>query len=297
MDPFLFSYADPADPPLKRGVIRAIELATGQPRLKRLYMDFRASAPARDGVFGSALRRLDVSVDVDPAALARVPRDGPLVVVANHPYGVLDGLILAHLMERTGRDFRVLTNAVLLRVPEMRPFLLPVDFAPTAEATRTNLETRAAARRQLDAGGVVAVFPAGAVSTAPDRLGRRPAIDAPWQPFTAQLVQRAGAAVLPVWFGGQNSRLFQIASHVNLSLRLSLLFKEVRDRIGSRIPVEVGAPIPFAALAGFTDRATLAAELRRRTYALAPDAGRTGDPVRSAVPPAMPGPGRSSRAA
>jgi putative hemolysin len=296
MDPFLFSYADPADPPLKRGVIRAIELATGQPRLKRLYMDFRASAPAREGVFGSALRRLDVSVDVDPAALARVPSAGPLVVVANHPYGVLDGLILAHLMERTGRDFRVLTNAVLLRVPEMRPFLLPVDFAPTAGATRTNLETRAAARPQLDAGGVVAVFPAGAVSTAPDRLGRRPAVDAPWQPFTAQLVQRAGATVLPVWFGGQNSRLFQIASHLNLSLRLSLLFKEVRDRIGSRIAVEIGAPIPFEALAGFTDRAALAAELRRRTYALARDADRTGDPVISAVPPATPGPGRSRAA-
>jgi putative hemolysin len=280
MDPFLFSYADPSLPPLKRGIIRAIERATGQPRLRRIYLDWRAAAPPGSMVFGEALRRLDVTVDIDAARLDRVPADGPLVVVANHPYGVLDGLILSHLMERTGRDFRVLTNSVLLRVPELAPRLLPVDFSETDEALATNLATRAAARRHLGEGGAVVVFPAGAVSTAPDRLGRRPAIDAPWQPFTAQLIQRSRASVLPVWFGGQNGRLFQIASHLALSLRLSLLFKEVRDRIGTRVPVEVGEPIEYGEIAGIGDRRALMDELRRRTYALATDRAAGETPVR-----------------
>ena len=89
------------------------------------------------------------------------------------------------------------------------------------------------------------VFPAGAISTAPDKLGLARSRQ-PWRPFVCQLIQRSRAPVIPIWFGGQNSRLFQIASHVSLTLRLSLIFHEVRTRIGTGLPVAVGAPIPFA---------------------------------------------------
>ena len=121
----------------------------------------------------------------------------------------------------------------------------------------------------LDRGGCVIVFPAGGVSTSPDKLGRRPAMDAPWQPFTVQLIQRSKATVVPIFFGGQNSRLFQIASHLNQTLRLSLIFKEVRDRIGTILPIAIGDPIDGAAFAAATDRKAVALELMRRTYALA----------------------------
>jgi putative hemolysin len=191
------------------------------------------------------------------------------VVVANHPYGVLDGIVIAWLISKVRSDFVVLTNAVLMRAPEVQGFILPIDFSETDEATRTNLASRAAARAQLDRGGVVVVFPAGGVSTAPDKLGRKPAIDGRWQPFVSQLIQRSKAVVVPVWFGGQNSRLFQIASHLSLTLRLSLIFHEVRTRIGARLPVAIGAPIPFAAIAGARDRQALADELRGRVYGLA----------------------------
>ncbi len=113
------------------------------------------------------------------------------------------------------------------------------------------------------------VFPAGGVSTAPDRWGRRPAIDGRWQPFVAALIQRAKATVVPMWFGGQNSRLFQIASHVSASLRISLIFHEVRARIGTMLPVVIGKPVPFAALADIKDRQVLSDHLRDLTYALA----------------------------
>ncbi len=269
MDDLLFSYAEPHDPPLRRSLIRAIETATGQPLLKRLYMEYRREFPDGSGFLDEAVRRLRLAVEIDPVRLAAIPATGPLVVVANHPYGVLDGIVLSWIVRQVRQDFLVLTNAVLLRAPEARSFLLPVDFAGTPEALETNVRTRGAARRHLDAGGCVVVFPAGGVSTAPDRLGRKPAIDAEWQPFTAQLVQRSRATVVPIYFAGQNGRLFQVASHIHPALRLSLIFKEVRDRIGTRLPVAIGDPIPYREIAHLADRRALSEHLRGRTYALA----------------------------
>jgi putative hemolysin len=269
MDEYLFSYAAESDPPVKRGLIRLVEKVTGQPELKRLYIQNRRYPRPSESFWQAAVRSLALDVRYDAAALARVPRTGPVVFVANHPYGVLDGIVIAWLVEQARPDFAILTNAVLLRAPEVRDFVLPVDFSETQEAQRTNLASRAAARARLDAGGAVVVFPAGGVSTAPDRLGRKPATDARWQPFVGQLVQRSKATVVPIGFGGQNSRLFQIASHVSQTLRLSLIFHEVKSRIGAQLPVGIGAPIPFEEIAAITDRQTLADDLRARAYALA----------------------------
>ena len=114
-------------------------------------------------------------------------------------------------------------------------------------------------------------------------MGSRPAVDGRWQPFVSQLIQRSKATVVPIWFGGQNSRLFQIASHVSLTLRLSLIFHEVKTRIGAALPVAIGAPIPFASLAAIKDRQALADELRARVYALARLAPPTVDKPRRTI--------------
>jgi putative hemolysin len=269
MDDYLFSYATASDPPVKRGLIRLVEKATGQSELKRLYIENQRYPRPSESFWQAAVRSLALDVRFDAAALARVPKTGPVVFVANHPYGVLDGIVISWLVEMVRSDFVVLTNAVLMRAPEVRDFILPIDFSETEEAQRTNLASRAAARARLEEGGAVVVFPAGGVSTAPDRLGRKPAVDARWQPFVGQLIQRSRATVVPVWFGGQNSRLFQIASHVSLTLRLSLIFHEVKARIGADLPVAIGAPIGFAEIAAIRDRQALADDLRERAYALA----------------------------
>ena len=279
MDEFLFSYATREDPPVKRGLIRLVERATGQPQLKRLYLDNQRNPRPHESFWQAAVRCLKLDVRFDASALARIPKVGPVVVVANHPYGVLDGIVVSWLIAQVRADFVVLTNAVLMRAPEVRDFVLPIDFSETEEALATNLKSRAAARAHLDRGGCVVVFPAGGVSTAPDKFGRRPAVDAPWQPFVSQLIQRSKATVAPIWFGGQNSRLFQIASHVSQTLRLSLIFHEVKMRIGAALPVAVGESIPFERLATFKDRQALADHLREITYALAthaPNAPRAG---------------------
>src|SRR6185436_9553438 len=120
-----FSYADPADPALKRLFIRIIERVTGQPYLKYLYEDNRAHPVPGEDFWDAAIRKLELKVKYNEEALAKWPKDGPLVVVAKHPFGVMDGLIICHIISRVRKDFRVLTNAVLLRAEEVKSFLLP----------------------------------------------------------------------------------------------------------------------------------------------------------------------------
>lgn len=263
----IFSYAAPDDPRLKRFVIQLIERMTGQPYLKWLYEDYQKNPIPGESFWDSAVRRLELTIVCNEEALARWPRTGPLVVVCNHPFGVLDGIVIAQIVSRVRSDFRVLTNAVLLRAKEARPFLLPIDFGETRAARKTNLKTRADARAHLLAGGCLVVFPAGGVSTTP-RFWDRGAIDAEWKTFTARLITEAKAPVAPVFFAGQNSPIFQLASHISMTLRLSLLFKEVHDKIGSEVVARIGDAIPFERLPAMTDRQAFMRRLREMTYAL-----------------------------
>ena len=264
-----FSFADASDPLIKRLAVGVVEVLIGQPRLKRLYIEALAQPVATDSFFKAVVQGLKLDIRYDAAQLARIPRSGPLVIVANHAFGALDGIVLCRLLEEVRRDYLVLIHSVLLRVPELRTNMLPVDFSTTPEAIRTNLQSRAKAREHLAEGGALIVFPSGTVATSPDRLGLRTAVEVPWQPFTAQLIQRAKADVVPVFFPGQNSWLFQVASHVSETLRMALLFREVKNRIGTIVPVVIGDPIPFTALAPLKDRQAMADYLRQATYALA----------------------------
>ena len=262
-----FSYADPADPRLKRLFIRLIERLTGQPYLKWLYEENKAHPVKGESFWSAAIRKLELNLVFNEDEVAKWPKTGPLVVVANHPFGVLDGLVICEIVSRVRDDFRVLTNAVLLRAEEVKEFLLPVDFAETDEALKTNLRTRAEAKSFLMKGGCLVVFPAGGVSTTPTIWHKR-AIDTEWKNFAARLISQAKATVAPVYFPGQNSRLFQLASHVSMTLRLSLLFKEVHDRIGTDINVRIGELIPYERLAGINDRQSVMDVLKNITYSL-----------------------------
>jgi putative hemolysin len=262
-----FSYADPTDPRLKRLFIRIIERVSGQPYLKWLYEENRANPVPGEDFWDAAIRKLELRLRCNEDALKQWPKTGPLVVVANHPFGVLDGLIICHLVAMVRKDFRVLTNAVLLRAEEVKSFLLPVDFAETEEALQTNLKTRAEAKNHLMKGGCLVVFPAGGVSTTPTIWHKR-ALDAEWKNLTARLISQAKAPVAPVYFAGQNSRLFQVASHISMTLRLSLLFKEVHDRIGSDVHIRLGDLIPYERIAGINDRQSVMDTLKDITYSL-----------------------------
>ncbi len=265
-EPDNFSYATPDDPRLKRLVIRIIETMTGQPQLKKLYDRHRQEPLAGESFWDAAIRQLELRIDFNEDALARIPKTGRLVIVANHPFGVLDGLVISYLTSKARSDFRVLTNSVLYRAEEIRSFLLPIDFAETKDALNTNLKSRTEAKNHLLAGGCLVIFPAGGAATTPKLWSRR-ATDLEWKPTTARLITQARAPVMPIYFDGQNSRLFQIASHISMTLRLSLFFKEVYDRIGSEIRGRIGDVIPYEQLERL-DRKKLMDHLRATTLAL-----------------------------
>lgn len=270
----VFTYAAPEDGGAKGAFIRTVERLSGRTRLDRVYARARAGFRPGDDPFAAAVAGLRLTVRHDPARLAAVPREGhPLVVVANHPFGLVDGLALCHLAGTARRDVRVVAMSTLRAIPEIRDRVFPINFAPTRAAAAESARARHAARAHLAAGGSLVIFPAGAVSTARSPLG--PAADGPWHPFVGRLVAGAEAAVLPVRFGGQNSRLFQFASRASQTLRLALLMGEAASRIGTEIEAVVGEVIPFDDLRPLAaDPQALTDRLRRVTLALG--AGRSG---------------------
>lgn len=280
-----FTYAHPGQSIFRRGLIRTVEMLTGQPKLRRLYLDWAWSDRRPDvPVFSAALRQLKIQPRIVEGAryLDEVPATGGLLLVANHPFGVVDGLTVGHLGMQLRGNVRILTNSLLCRVPEVDPYLLPVDFSGTPEARRLTAETRRQAAALLAAGKVVAVFPAGGVATANKPLTGR-AVDSPWHPFVGRLATIPGVTTLPMHFSGQNSRLFQIASHTSYPLRVALIFHETRRRIGQPVELRLGTPVAAADLAKL-DRDQVAVELRRRCMALAAPALK--DPEETYVWPA-----------
>ena len=263
-----FSYASHDDPRFKRLVIQAIERMSGQPELKRMYLDNQKHPVPGETFWDAAVRKLQLKVIFNKDALSEIPKTGPVIVVANHPFGVLDGLVACWLVSRVRKDFKTLTNALLNRADEIRPFVLPIDFEETKAALETNIKTRAEAKALLEKGGALIIFPGGTVSTTPTVLSRK-AKDPEWKTFTARMIVQGKAPVVPVYFAGQNSRLFQIASHVSMTLRLSLLFKEVHDRIATDMVLRIGKRIPYEQLKAISDRKQLMEFLRDQTYALA----------------------------
>jgi putative hemolysin len=278
LDPVRFSYSRPEQPFLNRSIIRLIEHLSGQPRLERLYREWSATRHPDENIFSAGVRLLDIGIETDEAAWARVPREGPVLFIANHPFGVLDGLMMGHLATRVRPDTKIMTHSLLCQPPEARDYLLPVDFGGTREAQQTSLLTRRRTIDWLRTGHSVVVFPAGGVSTAQSPLFG-PALDGAWHPFVTKLARTPGLTIVPVYFHGQNSRLFQLMSHTHYALRIALLFRETARRIGGRFKVSVGDPIRDTDLRAVTDRTGLLQTLRRKTLALAGPDGPDPDHV------------------
>lgn len=263
-----FSFVAPGDSALRRRTIRMIERLVGQRELMQLYLQNRAAPRQDEPFFEAGLRLLRLGLVYDEAKLAAIPKDGPLIFVSNHPYGVLDGIGACVLAGRARGDFRVLINSLLTGPEEMRLNSLPIDFRLTREAMATNLQTRAEARRYLAEGGTLVVFPGGTVSTRPRAFSRRPAFDPAWKPFVSQLIQKSQASVVPLYFDGENGWAFHAASHVSSTLRIALLFREVRKQMGGSLHAHIGDVIPFEEIAHIRDRYVLAQHLRALTYGM-----------------------------
>lgn len=251
---------------LTQPLLAAANRLTGLSRLNGLYQRARQGTP--DGDFlGNALAALGVRCELDPQRLAQVPGSGPLVVVANHPFGGVEGMALAQALRQRRPDLRILANHLLGRIPELDPLMIHVNPFAGGAAARQNHAPLRQALAWLRDGGALLVFPAGTVSHL--HLRARAVTDPPWQPTVSWLARRSRAAVLPVFVAGRNSAGFQLAGLVSSHLRTALLVRELLRSRQRKLRVQVGRSIGANELDELADDAERTAWLRLKVYALA----------------------------
>lgn len=277
--PVDFTYSHDGQSPVRRRLIRTVERLSGQRKMRGLYLDWAERGKRPDEtVFAAALRLLNLSLRIaGQDHLDHLPKTGGLLLVANHPFGIVDGLTMGHLGMMLRGNVAIMTNSLLCKVPEVASHLLPVDFSATPAARRLTGETRRRAAQLLADGQVVALFPAGGVATANSPLGKR-AVDSAWHPFVGRLACLPGVTTVPVHFSGQNSRLFQAVSHFSYPLRVALIFHETRRRMGRPVDLTIGHPIEAAELQAM-DKGAVADFLRRKTMLLAGETAANPDEV------------------
>jgi putative hemolysin len=250
-------------------MIRLMENATGRLGLIKRAQGYEQEVAQGRDFWEVMVERYGLELDVLHGSLSSIPTDGPLIVIANHPYGILDGLILGHILSVTRGDFRVLAHKVFRKAEELDRIVLPVSFDETKAAVAQNIETRKTALSYLSDGGCVGVFPRGTVSTAVTPFAKP--MDPGWRSFTARMIAKSDATVVPIYFDGHTSRLFQLASHLHSTLRLGLLIKEFKSRVDTPVRVSIGAPIPAHEITTRQkDARNLMDFLRKATYELSP---------------------------
>ena len=263
------SYASTFDDPWKAGFISAMELMTGKLKILRMVRKFeRAGAPSGQAFWRGALDVMGIDLETPEEQLQRIPKEGPVIVVANHPHGLVDGMIFADLIGRVRSDYRILTRSLLTSIDQAAgSYMIPVPFPHDPDAQRKGVEMRAKAMAHLKDGGVVALFPSGGVAHSETWWG--PAVEGEWNVFTAKMIRRSGATVLPIFFPGQNSRLYQIANQVSPMLRQGLLIHEIVKTCNRPQAPVVGHPIPQAEIdARAEEPRKFMAWLRAHTMAL-----------------------------
>lgn len=264
------SYAHSAATRGGRALIRTMEAASGRYGLIRRAAGYEADVARGDCFWTVMKQRYGLRLEVVGGSLDNLPAQGPLITVSNHPYGILDGLMLGHLLAVRRGDFRILANSVFRKAEDLDRVILPISFDETREALAQNIATRAESLRYLGAGGAIGIFPGGTVSTAATPFGKP--MDPIWRSFTAKMIAKSGAAVVPIYFAGHTSRLFQLASHLHPSLRMGLLIREFRARTDGPVQIVIGKPLERGELtARRADSKAMMDFLRKSTYELSPE--------------------------
>ena len=252
-----------------RVMIRLMENSTGRLRLIKRARGYDSEIANGRDFWSVMVERYGLTLNVSRGSLDQVPRDGPLVLIANHPYGILDGLMMGYILNMVRSDFRILAHRIFQKAEDLERVILPISFDETREAIELNLRTRREALTYLSEGGAIGVFPGGTVSTSARPFSHP--MDPGWRGFTARMIAKSNATVVPVFFDGHTSRLFQIASHVHSTLRMGLLIKEFRKRIDTPVDVVIGEPIGRDILDPLArDTKAMMDFLRKATYELSP---------------------------
>ena len=264
------SYAYSAATRPGRAMIRLMENSTGRLRLIKRAAGYEDEVGAGRSFFDVMAERYGLSLDVVGGSLDLIPREGPVIFIANHPYGILDGLMLGQMMSQTRGDFKIMAHSVFNRAPDLNRHLLPISFETDKAALELNLATRRNALKYLADGGAIGIFPGGTVSTAAKPFSKP--MDPGWRSFTARMIAKSRAQIVPIYFDGHTSRMFQIASHLHSTLRMGLLIKEFKKRVDTPVRIAIGRPLGRDVLDTLAaDAKAMMDFLRKATYELSPE--------------------------
>jgi putative hemolysin len=254
-------------------------------KIKPLLAIFRSIPAGLDaqGFAQATLRALQVELSWEEDPASKIPREGPLVIVGNHPLGGLDGVAMLAAVLPFRPDLKLLVNMALGIFGDLRPACLPLDVLSPRAASRNMASLRLAAAH-LQQGGAVFLFPSGTVSHWQKGKG---IVDPPWQLTAARLAMRHGATVLPVFFQGRNSLLFNMLGVMHPLLRTLLLPREMQKRTGSSLIMKVGRPIEPGTFRLLGSAEAVTSYMRMRCYALGAVAA-SGQTARSMEPVAEP---------
>lgn len=267
---------------LIRMVQPVIESALRFPTMNRIYRQIHARPDSRQ-FCDRALEALGVTVNITLGDAARIPSTGPVVLIANHPMGGIDGLAMLSIMQRIRPDGRMVGNYMMSILPDLREAYFFVDPFGGEGAVRRNLATMRRSINWLLDGHMLATFPAGEV--AHFRFRERAIVDPPWNDSIARIILRTGASVVPIYFEGRNSTLFHAAGFVHPRLRTMMLPSEMLGHRRRPIHVRIGRPIPFDVLKRHADSASLTEYLRLRTQLLQRDDEPSPRALRAAAAP------------
>lgn len=241
------------------------EWATGLSKLDKFYAQRPAGCDTQQ-FLRFTLEVLGIDYQVIKGNLSHIPTSGPTVIVANHPLGCVEGVILAELLLQVRSDVQILANQYLKTVPELDELFIGVDVFESQDAQHANISAMRQAHQHLRNGGLLLLFPAGEVSQLVDKKTNR-LEDKTWSRSVSRLIRKSGAATIPVFIDGQNSKRFYLAGKVHPLLRTLMLGRELLNKSQQPISISIGATIKFKELNGLSDD-QMTNYLRLNTYLL-----------------------------
>lgn len=236
----------------------------GLSEINRIYA--HSAVGDTDRFLDMALGTMGIDIALSDEDRARIPAEGPCVVVANHPFGAVEGMILAKVLRQARPDAKLMANYLLALIPEMAQIIIQVDPFGTGDSTKKNIGPLKEAMRFLRDGGILGIFPAGEVSSI--NILKRAITDKEWSPTVGRIIKRTGVPVLPVYFKGSNRALFHLMGLIHPRLRTIMLPREMLKRQNTTIEMRIGQPIPPSQLKGFETDEQLMEYLKLRTYVL-----------------------------
>ncbi len=265
-----FSYASKSEHNFaQRLIIKTIESLTGKKKLENLYQNYSTNNQSPKNFWTDILNEMNIKVINKSHNKLIIPKKSPLLVIANHPFGIIDGLILCSLISQVRDDFKIMTHETLQFLPQLKQFILPVDFSgKTKKSKILNIQTAKLAKEHLCNNGVVIIFPSGGVSVA--KSLKSEAIDDEWKLFPAKLIHQTKTDILPIYFDGKNGFLFHFfATKIkNQTLKYSSYIHETRKKIGKDIFIYSGNLINYTEIEEIKDRLELINFLKNITYNL-----------------------------